>query len=321
MILSSLYKKIYFQLTQAENILLVIHQRPDGDAWGSVLAFTESLKKLRKKYSIFCKNFSFFSPSNLFLTETVISDIKEIFKPFDLIFVFDSSDFKHAGIENLIPNLIPKPILINIDHHISNLNFGDINLIDSSAAATTEIIYKFFKNFKIKISKSIATNLLLGIITDTNYFTNPNTTLECLKIAAELLTLGARLPQINNSVLKNKSLETLKLWGRIFSRLSFNKNLKITTTIITLKDLKDFQLDTEAIEDISNFLNNLSDIKISLILREQEDGTIKGSLRTNDELLDLTKFAKILGGGGHKKAAGFTIKGRLEKIKEGWKVV
>jgi len=188
------------------------------------------------------------------------------------------------------------------------------------ASSTSEIVYKFLNHFNFEINKNIATCLLTGILTDTGNFTNGATTVSALKIASDLLIRGARFNQITFSTSKNKSLAILKLWGRILSRLEEN-DLGVVFTVITLKDLEESELDREALEGVANFLNNLAGLRIILVLKEEENGFIKGSLRSNDDVLDVSEIAKFLGGGGHKKAAGFTIKGQLVEVDGKWKVV
>ena len=315
--------KIFSKIKQAKNILLVIHRKPDGDALGSASAFSQFLSIENKNHSVFCLDQP---PAHyLFLTgfNQISNDPTKFFKKqFDLIIVFDSGDLEHAGLKDLLPKLSPRPFLINIDHHLTNQNFGDLNLVNPQAVSTTEIIFQLFYQQQFKISKEIATSLLTGIVTDTLNFTNPNTTFYSLKIAAELLLVGARLPQINEFTFKNKTLATLKLWGRILTRLTKNHQLGIVTTVVTNQDLAEYQIEAELTDGIANFLNNLTDVKAALILKEQGDGTIKGSLRTSGDLIDLVRLAKILGGGGHQKAAGFTIKGSLVKSKQGyWQII
>jgi len=316
-------RKIYSQISGANNILLIIHPNPDADALGSLAALNYWLIDLGKKPTKFCLNQVVGNLAWIVNFEPLATDFEELVKNnYDLVIVLDSGDLKYAGVDKFFSQFSPKPLIINIDHHLTNQYFGDINLVNLSAASTTEIIYQFFKLLKVKISPKIASALLAGIIGDTYNFTNPNTSFQSLETAAHLLVAGARIDRINDSIFKNKTLETLKIWGEILIRLSYNADLGVVSTIVTESDLKENLSPSEVTEGIANFLNNLTGVKASLILQQEAGRIIKGSFRTGDDLIDVSELAKILGGGGHRKAAGFRVKGQLVKTKEGgWQIV
>lgn len=316
-----LNKKIFDSISRANNILLISHQRPDGDTLGSALALAELFLNLDKKYTLFCLNKP--SPYFYFLPkiENIFYSLENLFfDQFDLIITLDCGDLRQTGIEDELLKAMDKISLINIDHHKTNENFGHLNLVVEEASSTSEIVYRLLNHFNFTIDKDIATCLLTGILTDTGNFTNAATNVASLKIASDLLMRGATFSQITLNISKNKPLATLKLWGRILSRLEKNE-LGVVSTIITLNDFEEGVLEREAIEGIANFLNNLSEANIILVLREEENGSIKGSLRSNNNAIDVSEIAKLLGGGGHRKAAGFTIKGRLVEGEGGWMVV
>lgn len=318
----SLYSVIFQQLKSASNVLLAIHQNPDGDALGSALAFSAYFSRLNLPHTIFCKHQVPKSFHFLPGIEKINTD-QSIFETglFDLLIVLDSGDLLYAGIKELLSQLSPRPTVIKIDHHPGGEAFGDINLIEINASSTTDIIFRIFEHNRVKITKEISTCLLCGIITDTSSFSNLATTPAALNNAAELLLSGARAKQIITNTLYNHSIPSLKLWGKALSRLSKNAKSKFVTTVITLNDLKECGAKEREVEGIANFLNSLDDVKVILVLQEKEDGTIKGSLRTTHPDIDVSQLAKSLGGGGHKKAAGFTISGRIKETDQGWKIV
>lgn len=317
-----LYSTIFQQLKSANNALLAIHQNPDGDALGSALAFSEYFSRLNLPHAIFCKHEAPKSFRFLPGIEKISTD-QSIFKtgPFDLLMVLDSGDLLYAGIKELLSQLSPRPAIIKIDHHPGGEEFGDINLIETNASSTTDIIFRIFEHNRVKITKEISTCLLCGIVTDTGGFSNLATTPAALNNAAELLLSGARAKQIITNTLSNHSIPRLKLWGKALSRLSKNAESKFVTTVITLNDLKECGANEKEVEGIANFLNSLDDANVILVLHEKEDGTIKGSLRTTHPNIDVSQLAKALGGGGHKKAAGFTIPGRIKETEKGWRIV
>jgi len=306
-------RQIYRHLKDAEKILIVPHQNSDGDALGSLSALTEHLITLGHKPCLFCitpvpKKFEFLRHINKVTTDP------EIFKDqgIDTIVVLDSGDLRYAGIAKHLTDSDAK--IINFDHHPTNDKYGHLNMIMPGAASTTEVLFYFFKDNNIPINNHIATSLLTGIVTDTDNFTNPATSTSALRVASELLRRGGNLNLINKWVVKNKTINTLKLWGAVLSRLDKEETKGIIYTYITKEDLKKHDVGETEAEGIANFLNNLEGAKISLILRETEDEKIKVSFRTTRDDIDVSTMAKKFGGGGHKKAAGFTIDGEIEKI-------
>jgi len=315
-------KKIHEVIIEAENILIISHKNPDGDTLSSACAFMQFLRIAGKNHMAFCatpinKNLAFLPHLEYFVTDI------EIFQRnfFDVVVVFDSGDLAYAGVEKHLANMVHSPIIINIDHHLTNQMYGRYNLVIPKAASTTEVLYNFFKINEVALDKHIAICLLTGIITDTGHFLNPSTTANALKIASRLMDYGANLKMIQGWTMKNKTLDGLRLWGKVLSRLSKNEKYDIATAIISQNDLAGQKISDEEVEGLANFLNNLSGAKVVLLLKEKEDGTIKGSLRTTDPDTDVSKLAQILGGGGHIKAAGFTVKGHLEEKDGEWRVV
>ena len=315
-------KKIHQELLGAENILIISHKNPDGDTLSSACALMQYLRTVNKNHTAFCatpinKNLAFLPHLEYFVINP------EIFQKqnFDVIVVFDSGDLLYAGVEDFIKNLEYSPTIINIDHHPTNQNYGDHNLVIHTAASTTEVLYRFFQVNDIEIDKHLATCLLTGIVTDTGHFTNPSTSAASLKIASRLMGAGANLRLIQGWTLRNKTLEGLKLWGQVLSRLTKNEEYDIATAVITRKDIEENNIDDEEIEGLANFLNNLSGAKIVMLLKEKDNETIKGSLRTTHPETDVSKIAQLFGGGGHAKAAGFSIKGQLQEKDGVWQIV
>lgn len=295
----------------AERVLLVADGKPDGDSIGSSTAMYTWLKREGKPVEIFCANPI---PSTLLYLDGAhdVTNDPGVFKqPFDLIITFDASDVRHAGIENLLPQL-PLPYqLVVIDHHATNTRYGHLNAIWTDACSTAELVYQFFTLLGIEIDSKMATSLLTGILTDTSCFSNAGTTAPGMEAAGHLCALGARQPEILRQLVQNKSMPTLKLWGLALSRLHYNEELDLTSTYFLQEDLRTVpDADEESMEGLSNFLNaTCGNSDAMLVLREMPHRMIKGSLRSVKR--DISKLAKLLGGGGHKKAAGFTVAGRI----------
>jgi len=312
--------KILDQIKRSDHILLISHEKPDGDTLGSSLALAHYLEKAKKNHKHFCPDlppvyFNYLPKIEKILTDRNLINLNE----HDLVITLDCGDLKRTLITEHLEKNQRKIPLINIDHHQSNNHFGYYNLVIPQASSTSEIVYNFFTFCNIAIDKYMATSLLTGILTDTMNFTNAATNHECLKIASNLIAKGAKINQIISQISQNKNLSALKLWGKILGRLEFNPRHKAAYAIITKEDLKDGQISLEdAREGLANFLSNIQDVDFILVLTEEDDNILKGSLRTTKDGIDVSKIAESLGGGGHKKAAGFKIKGKLAKNEKGW---
>ncbi len=162
--------------------------------------------------------------------------------------------------------------------------------------------------------------ILTGILTDTGNFLYPSTSPETVNIASEMLTSGAKLPQIMENTWRNKSIASMKTWGKAMSNLYINHKFNLAITVLKSSDISD-EISEEDLDGMAGFLSNLNNVKGILLLKEQKDGTIRGSLRTSLRDMDVSRLARFLGGGGHAKASGFTLHGRIEKTEKDWKVL
>jgi phosphoesterase RecJ-like protein len=155
---------------------------------------------------------------------------------------------------------------------------------------------------------------LTGLISDTENFTNGATTPNAMSVAGELVRYGANYKMINNWLLKNKSLNILRLWGMALSRLKKHDEIDMVYTYIMQEDFLKHDVEETESDGIANFLNKLDGSKMSLIMKETADNKIKGSFRTTFNDTDVSALAKAMGGGGHKKASGFTFDGNVQSV-------
>lgn len=306
-------KQIRNEIERARRVLLVPHQNPDGDALGSVTAFLAYLKRIGIPGAIFCKTKA--SPRLAFLhgSDELTTDERAWDHPeLDVVIVFDSSDPRYAGIHDCLEGMARRPKVIVIDHHYTNSFFGDINLVDPTASSTVEIIYRFFQAGDVRMSAEMATSLLTGLLTDTDNFTNGATSASALAMGRDLLLRGGDRSLIMKSVFRDKSVGTLKLWGVTLSRLQKHGALDLVYTHVSQQDIVSANAADADVEGIANFLNAIGEAKATLLLKETADGSCKGSFRTTRDDTDVSRFAKRLGGGGHRKAAGFTVEGPID---------
>lgn len=305
-------KTIHLKLMGAEHILLVPHQNPDGDTLSSVCAFMQYLKTHGRTHTAFCstavpKNMDFLPHFERVSTD---SSIFEKYK-FAAVCTFDAGDIDYAGVGQFLRKLNYKPLVINFDHHISNKRFGDFNIIDADASSTTMVLYNYFKRNEIEIDRFIATCLLTGLMTDTETFTNSATKSITLEIGGNLIRRGGNFGMIKQRILKDKTIPGLKFWGIILERLYRNAKHNAAITYIKLSDMGAQNLSEGDLDGVSNFLKMAENTNIIVFLKEIPGGKIKGSMRTASGNTDVAKIAVELGGGGHKKAAGFTVEGRI----------
>lgn len=316
---------IYNRIMSADKIFVQAHANC-GDAAGSTLAIAHWLESIGKDYLAFSpepipENLSFLPGMEKIISDNTQFDLSD----FDLLLILDCGDLSRTGIADKIKaEKSLSSTLINIDHHYTNESFGDINFIDKKAPSTTVLIHEFMKANGVIVDKKIATCLLCGIFTDTGIFTNPATNQESLDKASSLLIAGASFNSILNSILRNRSVVSLKLWGRALERLTLNKEFKLVFTVLLQEDFREVGVDSsEEVQGLANFMNNLGEAKVSMVLIEGEGGELKGSFRTTDDSYDVGKLAVLFGGGGHKKASGFTISGLIRyNNKDGyWEII
>jgi len=306
----------------AEKVIIVAHQRPDGDALGSACAFSLYLKDIKKNHDIFCRHEAPKYYGFLPALERLSSDERLIVHgDHDVLVCLDSGDLAYAGVHaHLQQRTKPGHTIINIDHHATNTHYGHLNIVDASASSTSELMFHMFDHLNHPMTTDLATCMLTGIVTDTGGFTNLATTSSALQVASHLIASGARIWDIQSYTQKNKSVNTLKLWGTALSRLTKHSS-GIVTTVLTQEDIMVCNADAESIEGIANFLNTLDEAKAIAVIKENDDGTVKVSLRTTQDKVDVSRLARFFGGGGHKKAAGFTIPGRITKTPQGFQIV
>jgi len=314
--------KILKYLTSGEKILLVIHKSPDGDTIASSLALYAVLKKMGKDADIVGKDeipalFSFLPNACKIQNDFLQGD-------YDLVIVLDCGDLKRTGFpQRFLQYAKHKRHLLNIDHHPKNdlHKIANLNIVCQEASSTAEILFDFFQEINIDFDKNLATCLLTGLYTDTGGFKHSNTSEKVLDIAGKLLSYGANLKQIAKNISVNKSVTALKLWGIALSRIWQNQQYGLCTSVITRKDLQDCRACEIDMAGIVNLISSIADTKIAIFFSETADGKVRASLRTEDDNIDVSQIAKIFGGGGHKKAAGFTVEGRLNYKEGKWQVI
>ena len=288
--------------------LITGHINPDGDALGSALAFKLILDSKGVESDV-CFDMKGNVPSNLnYLPIDLILDRPK--KNYENVYVFDCGNSERLGdLEVLALN---STRVIVVDHHI-NPSFGDIQVIDSNAASTTQVLFREILSAKISIDKNIANCLMTGLITDTGRFQYSNTDNEVFEIASKLMLSGAELTSISDNIYGSIPLNAIKLQSEVLNRIELYENEELVVSYVLQEDYQNYDIDSSETDFLIDSIRLVKESNIALLLKEQQDKSFKGSLRSRNEL-DVQKIASLFGGGGHKAASGFSTNISMEEI-------
>jgi phosphoesterase RecJ-like protein len=306
--------EIGVRLHSAEKPMIISHIRPDGDAVGSLLGLGLALQVAGKEAQMVLADPV---PPNLRQLPGARLITRKPEGPYDLIVVLDSSDLLRTGNVLTIPHTNGQPAFIepdiNIDHHVTNLNFAHLNYVDVEAVATSEILARILPEVGFQITETVASVLLTGIITDTLGFMTSNMTPRALRVAADLMEAGANLPELYTEALKRRSFQGARLWG--LGLVKLQREGPIIWTSLTLTDRRAVEYPGKDDADLINILSSIEDASVALIFVEQAPEEIKVSWRSQPGV-DVSKIALAFGGGGHPAASGAMVKGSLEEVQE-----
>lgn len=288
----------------AQDIVLASHVNPDGDAIGSLVGLSLGLKVLGKNVTILSQDGV---PDTLqFLPGTDLVQTSSQRRDFDLGIGLDAGEPGRLGI-NVDP-ILSASVVMDIDHHVTGNQFGDVRLLDAESASTAELIFDFLHALGVELDAAMAQNLLCGVLTDTGGFRFPNTRPRTMEIGGALIAAGASPPQIYEAVYENQSWAAQKLLGRAMERMERSAAGKIVWTVVLQEDFAEFGAADKETEGISTALRAVRGSDIAMLLREQPDGRLRVSLRAR-EPYDVARVAAQFGGGGHRLASGCTLDG------------
>ena len=307
------------KLVQAsESIIIFSHVNPDGDTLGSMLALSEFINLNYKKSTtnvIIGKTpttYSFLSKINSCKLNT---EIDKNFK-YDLAIAVDIA--AKDRMTDMQPVYFNAKNTINIDHHVTNNGYGNINIVKPDASSCGEVVYELIKTLNLDLNKEIAELLYVAILTDTGGFKYENTSNKVFEYAAELVEYGVNPTELYRKCYEEKPKAMALLNAYAISNTIFKENDKIAYSILTKDDMKKFNAKSDYTDGISEALRQISSTEIAMLLKEADNQTTKVSLRSKN--IDVAKIAEHFGGGGHKYAAGCTIqkppKIAIEKILE-----
>lgn len=309
--MKSTLDQIAIKLKEAETILLYPHVLMDGDTLGSSIALCAALRKMGKTAHILIEDEI---PSYLlFMEKGYCTSDQNILDTADISVSVDCSDIERFVMRK--EKFLTGKLSICIDHHRTNNFFADMNYIDASAGATGEIVYELIKLMGIEIDIEMAEAIYTAITTDTGNFQYTNTTKKTHLIAAELFDIGIDLEKISVEVYQNIRHEKLKLMNEVINTIEMLCGGKADIAYVTQDMLEKTDALMEETEGIIETLRNISGVEISAFLKESKPEEIKVSMRSKT-YGDVSAIAQSFGGGGHKKAAGCTLKTSLEEAKK-----
>jgi bifunctional oligoribonuclease and PAP phosphatase NrnA len=300
-----IHQAVREKLAAANNILIVSHVRPDGDAIGALLGLGLALQKSGKQVQMVLND----GVPALFTHLPGAGQVKTAPQTdFDLFITVDCADFKRTGPQF---QSMRKPD-INIDHHITNEKYGQLNVIEPEAVATCAILADHIPHWGLDIDQDVAASLVTGIVTDTLGFRTANTNPESLRQCAKLMETGIDMPDLYNRALNRRKIASARYWGAGLSSLKSKHDIVYGT--LTLADRQRCGYGGNDDGDLINIVSTIEDHAVGMIFVEQLDGSVKISWRALQPGVDVSPVAKHFKGGGHPAAAGADIPGTLAEL-------
>ena len=293
--------------------LITSHREPEGDSLGSQLAMADVLRAMGK-------NFFIVNQDKPPARSGFLKGIDAVRQPKSGQYVFDAALVLDCPIIERtasVARIVAGRPIINIDHHVSNRNFGTINCVDIKASSTGEIIYGLVDKLGCRLTRGLAAYLHTAIVTDTGGFRYSNTTSKTMTTAAELLKTGIDHKQIYDSIYESFSLASRKLLALSLGTLKVSSDGKIAWMYLTRAMFKKSEAAAHDAESFINQPRSINGVKIALLFSENvPKGFTKVSFRSNESWADVNRIASKFGGGGHISASGCLVKGGIETVEK-----
>jgi phosphoesterase RecJ-like protein len=294
-------------IEKQERFAITSHIRPDGDSLGSSLALCWILRGLKKEAEvIMCDHVP-----HAYVKLPGAADVrvvKDIDREYDAVFVIECSDVTRPGLPSLKDQFV-----VNIDHHSTTALFGDVNWIDSTAAAVGEMIYNLAKAIGAKINPEIASCVYAALLTDTGSFHFSNTTERTFKIASDLVRHGAQPAKLSQAIFYNYPYAKIRLVGEVLSTLHRDETGRIAWITMSKEAMEETGATEDDSDGIITYPLTVGDVEAVAFFRELASSTYRISLRSKNRV-NVARVAEHFGGGGHANAAGFTIKADYDEL-------
>lgn len=314
LIFSTFAQKFKVLIDSGNKFLLLTHVRPDGDAYGCILAMAHSLKKMGKEPVLWSEDGMSdryqFLPSSHWVKGGKPPEGK-----FDARIVMDNASLQRAGKISLTQD--PASPIVNIDHHASNPAYGDLSYIDPLRASCGEIIFDLIKATQMPITLDVAKCLFVAISTDTGSFQYPATTSATFKIAAELIEHGINLGELSQQTYESHPPRRLLLLREVLQSAQFDSHDQIGYFWIDRESYQKSGAKPEDTEGVIDHIRGIRPVRVAVLFEEvPEDGLIRMSFRSKDPCIDVNKIAQQLGGGGHSAASGARVVGNRHDVEK-----
>src|SRR5436190_11923976 len=303
-------------IREHDRFLLTTHENPDGDALGSLLAAKLGLDQLGKDTVMVLHGDAPLPGEYAFMA---LGELRRRW-PDDaaerVLLALDCANESRIADPEILGRV---PLAINVDHHHDNSRFGQINLIDSTASSTGEVLRDVFRELGVELTPEIAEALYIALVTDTGRFQYTNTTPKALRLAAELVEAGADVHHVFQRVYENIEFAKLKLRARVLERAQVYEGGRIVVSYLLRNDFAEVGASEAYSEGIIDDLRAVAGVQMAALIREppRADGpTRRVSLRASVDELDVSAIARKSGGGGHRQAAGFSSEASIEEITE-----
>ena len=300
-------------ISAAQRVSAFCHQNPDADTLAAALAVRHVAVSLGKEAEVIAEGPVM--PALRFLSGSGTIRQRPALEP-DLAVICDSATLERIGpLAQTERAWFARARLLNIDHHATNTLFGDVNCVDADAAATCQVIAEALPRLRISPDPQLAELLLAGILRDTQGLSETSTSARTLRIAAELVDAGASISTLHRRILSTVPYAALALWGRILNGIESHAGGRIAIATLRLEMLEACGARQHDADGVVELMARVDGADLAVLLREQTDGSLRGSLRATDEI-DAAAIAGVFGGGGHRRRAGFTTSGPPAAVRD-----
>lgn len=286
------------------------HMAPDCDTLGSAIAMKRLLRAFGHRVLHLCpdpvpETYRFLSGS-----DEVVTELPADWPAESGLVTLDAADFGRFG--RLTERLRAFPLIVVVDHHVSNPRYGHLNIVLDDAAATGEVVYRLFRHFAVTPDMEAAVGMYVALVTDTGSFSYEATNAASHEMAADLIRLGVQPGAVSRRLFEQVPLPELRIKSMGLAQMQLSEGGRVAWTTITQEMLEAAGALEEHTEGLSERLRALQGVEVAFFLRETPHGTLKASLRSK-ERVDVSRLAGRFGGGGHRRAAGCTLSGPLDQ--------
>ncbi len=308
------HREIAEKIALPDEMAVISHMRPDGDAVGSTLALGLALKALGKRVHMWIEDavperFSFLEGASL-----IINPPDTLPEHVECVICVDCGEPKRLGDtgRSLVESA---PFTINIDHHETNTLYGDMNLVEGGAAACACVLVPLLDALGALITPAVAQALYVGLSTDTGSFQYGNTTAQDMRLAARLIECGVEVGDTNRRIYQEFPAGAFAVQREVLNNMVIEENGQLVHYSMPAGKCAELGVGREETKDLVDIIRVLQGARIAVIFEDMENGLIRISLRSKDPAIRVNDVAAQFGGGGHAMAAGIRVRGKLDEVR------